>query len=91
MMVRRIAAEEFIQRVRHTPVIDVRAPAEFARGLAHGINTLLADEALRRRMGQNGRRRVEERFSWRSVAETTLALYRSVLRAGSSTARTGGG
>jgi starch synthase len=65
-------------------------PAEFARGLAHGINALLADEALRRRMGQKGRRRVEERFSWRSIAETTLMLYRSVLQAGASAPHTGG-
>ena len=65
-------------------------PAEFARGLAGGINALLADDALRQRMGQNGRRRVEERFSWRSVAETTLALYRTVLQAGASAAHTRG-
>ncbi len=65
-------------------------PAGFACGLANGINALLADEALRRRMGQNGRRRVEERFSWRSVAESTLALYRSVLQAGAPAAHRGG-
>lgn len=56
-------------------------PDEFARDLAHSINTLLTDDALRREMGANGRRRVEERFSWRAVAEATLALY-GRLRAG---------
>jgi len=65
-------------------------PAEFARGLAGGINALLADDTLRQRMGQNGRRRVEERFSWHSIALATLALYRAVLQAGAPAAHTGG-
>jgi len=41
-------------------------------------------------MGQNGRRRVEDRFSWRSVAETTLGLYRTVLKAVTPAPRAGG-
>ena len=65
-------------------------PAGFARGLARGVNALLADEGLRRRMGRNGRRRVEERFSWRSIAEATLALYRTVLRTAAPAPRGGG-
>jgi glycogen synthase len=65
-------------------------PAEFSRGLARSINTLLTDPALRRRMGRSGRRRVEERFSWCSVAEATLALYETLLQANAAAPRAGG-
>jgi glycogen synthase len=55
-------------------------PAEFARDLARSINALLVDAELRRQMGQAGRRRVENCFSWRSVAEATLKLYEALLQ-----------
>jgi glycogen synthase len=64
-------------------------PAEFAQGLARSINTLLADDTLRRRMGENGRRRVEERFSWHSVALATLTLYETLLPTRASAHRAG--
>jgi glycogen synthase len=51
---------------------------EFARDLARSINLLLADPDRRRRMGADGRRRAETRFSWASIARETLALYRSL-------------
>ncbi|HLU50125.1 MAG TPA: glycogen synthase [Planctomycetota bacterium] len=54
-------------------------PDEFERALARAINDLVADEGLRNRMGEAGRRRVEERFSWRSIAERTAELYRSMV------------
>jgi glycosyltransferase involved in cell wall biosynthesis len=43
--------------------------------LAGAIATLLDDPERRARMGRAGRRRVMERFSWRSVAEATVAAY----------------
>jgi starch synthase len=52
--------------------------AGFARDLARAIETLLADPQLCRRMGANGRRRVENHFSWRAAAEATLALYETL-------------
>ena len=39
------------------------------------MNALHASEALRRSMGAAGRRRVEERFSWTTIAQRTLQLY----------------
>lgn len=65
-------------------------PDEFARDLARAINALLADPELGRRMGVNGRRRVEDRFSWRAVAEETLALYQTLLKDGQPTRAAGG-
>ncbi len=53
-------------------------PEGFARGFADRINALLRDPGAARRFGEAGRRRAIERFSWRSVAERTLDLYRSL-------------
>jgi glycogen synthase len=43
--------------------------------LAEKIGRVLADPAQARSMGQAGRKRVEERFSWDSVAERTEGVY----------------
>jgi glycogen synthase len=43
--------------------------------LAGALSRILADPALAREMGRAGRRRVEERFSWASVAERTEGVY----------------
>jgi alpha-maltose-1-phosphate synthase len=53
-------------------------PERFSADLAARINELMADERLRRRFAAAGRRRVEERFSWRAIAEQTKALYEKV-------------
>lgn len=53
-------------------------PAAFSAALAAAINRLGRDPALRRRMGEQGRRRALEHFSWDAIAETTLGLYRSL-------------
>ncbi|MGH9226903.1 MAG: glycogen synthase [Acidimicrobiales bacterium] len=54
-------------------------PADPA-ALAAAINDLLADPAKARRMGQAGRARVHDRFSWPAIARRTVDLYRRVLR-----------
>jgi glycogen synthase len=61
--------------------IEPRDLQGFARGLAAAIDRLAADPQLCRRMGEAGRRRVEERFSWTSVARRTLDLYERVTSA----------
>jgi glycosyltransferase involved in cell wall biosynthesis len=40
-----------------------------------GVNRLMADEALRTRMGVAGRMRAEKHFSWSSIAAKTHQLY----------------
>lgn len=54
-------------------------PERFAADLAEALNSLLADEPRRRRMGEAGRHRAEALFSWRAVAERTAALYEALL------------
>jgi starch synthase len=54
-------------------------PAQFARDLAAKITALLADPAKAKAMGQAGRKRVEEHFSWTSIATQTIELYKSLI------------
>ena len=53
-------------------------PARFSADLATAINAVALDPAKRQRYGQEGRRRVEQYFSWTAIAERTLALYESI-------------
>jgi glycosyltransferase involved in cell wall biosynthesis len=50
-------------------------------GLAESIDRLLADSALRRRMGEQGRARVEKRFDIRKQCATLEDIYEDVIRA----------
>ncbi len=50
-------------------------PAALSRSLAEAINRLMADAALRARLGAAGRRRVEEHFAWSAIARRTADLY----------------
>jgi alpha-maltose-1-phosphate synthase len=54
-------------------------PQRFARDFADPLNRLLADPDRARAMGAAGRQRVIDAFSWSSVAERTVELYRSLL------------
>jgi glycogen synthase len=45
------------------------------RALAEAINRLLRNPAMALELGRNGRRRVEQHFSWSSIASTTWQLY----------------
>jgi glycosyltransferase involved in cell wall biosynthesis len=55
-------------------------PARFARDLAEGVNSLMADPEKRRRMGLAGRQRAVDRFSWASIAKRTKMLYDSLVQ-----------
>ncbi|BCW48467.1 glycogen synthase [Arthrobacter sp. StoSoilB13] len=54
-------------------------PEKFVADFAAALNDVVADPARARKMGIAGRRRAEEHFSWESITETTLEVYRSVL------------
>ena len=47
--------------------------------LANALRDLLGDPALRRRLGEAGRRRVAQEFTAARMAARTVALYRDVL------------
>jgi starch synthase len=54
-------------------------PAKFAKDLAAKITGLLGDPEKARRMGEAGRKRVEEHFSWTAIAAQTIKLYESLI------------
>ena len=54
-------------------------PQKFVDDFAAALTDMVSDPERARRMGQAGRRRVEEHFSWESIAQQTLEVYRSVL------------
>ncbi|HEX4084315.1 MAG TPA: glycogen synthase [Chthoniobacteraceae bacterium] len=66
-----------LEQLKESPFEPVN-PDRFARDLAAKINLLMADPALRERMGKAGRRRAQELFSWNAIAAQTKALYESL-------------
>jgi glycosyltransferase involved in cell wall biosynthesis len=60
-------------------VTGLLVPPADAAALADAIARLMNDAALRRRMGEAGRARIEEHFTWRQTALKTAALYEEVL------------
>jgi glycosyltransferase involved in cell wall biosynthesis len=53
---------------------DLVTPGDVSE-LELALEALLDDPERRARMGQAGRRRVLEKFSWHAVAEATAAAY----------------
>jgi glycosyltransferase involved in cell wall biosynthesis len=50
-------------------------PPANSQALAEGMRKLLADPELRARLGEAGRRRVEQDLDWSRIAEQTLSVY----------------
>jgi glycosyltransferase involved in cell wall biosynthesis len=59
----------------------VLVPAGDAPALAAGIERTLDDTALQARLGEEGRKRIVDHFTWRNTAIGTQALYEEVVRA----------
>ena len=47
--------------------------------VTEAISTLLSDDQLRARMGQNGRNLVREKYTWNAVAASMAGLYRKLI------------
>lgn len=54
-------------------------PARDAGALAEAVRRLVADPAVRRRLGQAGRRTAVERFDTRAIVEMTASHYRRLM------------
>jgi alpha-maltose-1-phosphate synthase len=54
-------------------------PDRFVADLAAAMTTLIEDPSRAKEMGLAGRRRAVEKFSWATIAEDTMAVYRSLL------------
>jgi glycosyltransferase involved in cell wall biosynthesis len=57
----------------------VLVPANDARQLAAALGQVLESQSLRRRLGQAGRRRVEQKFTLQRKLDETEQLYLSLL------------
>jgi glycogen synthase len=57
-------------------------PDQFSRDLASAVNELLDDPIRRQEMGHYARARVEQYFSWSSIAQNTLEFYRALITEG---------
>ena len=58
-------------------------PEQFSRELAARIVDLLQDPEKAKAWGEAGRKRVEQHFSWESIAKQTVDLYESLIGEGS--------
>ncbi len=68
-----------LEQMNESPFEAVK-PDEFAHDLAREINALMANPALRDKMAAAGRKRVEDVFSWKSIAHQTVDLYKSLIK-----------
>jgi glycogen synthase len=55
-------------------------PPADPKALADSINRVLRNPEMARQFGLAGRKRVEEQFSWTSIADKTLAMYSELLK-----------
>ena len=61
---------------------EPKYPERFARDLAAAVDTLIRSPERCIEMGEAARRRVEEHFSWESIARQTLEAYGSIRTTG---------
>jgi glycosyltransferase involved in cell wall biosynthesis len=59
--------------------VEPKHPEQFSRDLAAAVNVLLDDPDLRASMASSARKRVEQRFSWTSIARQTLEFYQELI------------
>ncbi len=55
-------------------------PDKFSKDIASYINKLMDDEELRKQMGERGRKRAEDTFSWKAIAAEVHELYKSLIK-----------
>lgn len=55
-------------------------PSSFEVNFAQEVNRVVADSDLAQRLGVAGRKRAIKDFAWDSIAQSTIDVYRSVLR-----------
>ncbi len=54
-------------------------PRQFSEDFARAVTSVVSDPERARQMGEAGRRRAVEHFSWEAIGERTMAVYESLL------------
>lgn len=65
-----------LKKNSHQPV----SPEKLSKDLAAKINQLIDNEKLRIRFGKAGRKRTIKHYTWKAVAKSTHAIYKSLLK-----------
>lgn len=68
-----------IQEVVVPEETGLLVPPADPRALAEALNRVLRDRQWARKLGLAGRKRVEDHFSWKSIARRTLTMYEELL------------
>ncbi|MDK8810161.1 glycogen synthase [Corynebacterium sp. MSK035] len=58
---------------------DESDPEGFERGIAAAVNNMVADRDRATKIGQAGKKRAEDVFSWESIAQQTVEVYKSLM------------
>lgn len=58
---------------------DESDPEGFEQGIAAAVNNMVADRERAAKIGQAGKKRAEDVFSWENIAEQTVEVYRSLM------------
>lgn len=58
---------------------DESDPEGFERDIAAAVNNMVADRERAAKIGQAGKKRAEDVFSWENIAEQTVEVYRSLM------------
>lgn len=58
---------------------DENEPEEFEKGIAEAVNKMVADRDKARAIGEKGRQRAVNDFSWATIARQTVDVYRSLM------------
>lgn len=58
---------------------DASDPEGFERGIAAAVNNMVADCDRAAKVGQAGKKRAEDVFSWENIAKQTVEVYKSLM------------
>ena len=58
---------------------DESDPEGFERGIAAAVNNMVADRDRAAKVGQAGKKRAEDVFSWENIAQQTVDVYKSLM------------
>jgi alpha-maltose-1-phosphate synthase len=66
---------------KSTANVEPKDPKKFAKDISNAINSIIGDPDKIKKMGLKARKRVEQHFSWKSIALKTMQFYKSTITA----------